>query len=192
MEIRLIYLEDSMGLFDKLKHAKKEFDKKVEILDAPAGASQNDPIWKLRTINDINIAMCNRLTSKTNYGENMELLCAEERVFYVATEIDSQVHSLGFDQFFFDEAGVFAAEAPAALREVGAEERASVAERALAAVGGSLPEDHKERAAFIRHQLTEDMSKQLEELKAEYEAINDDFNRLLYAYLFKNHEKFVE
>ena len=91
-----------MGLFNKFKHAKKEFDKKVEILDAPAGASKADPIWKLRTINDINIAMCNRLTSKTNYGENMEVLCEEERIFYIATEIDSQVHSLGFDQFFFD------------------------------------------------------------------------------------------
>lgn len=181
-----------MALLKFLKKTKKEFDKKVEILDAPAGAGAKDPIWKLRTINDIIIAMCNRMTSKTNYGENMEVLTEEERVFYVATEIDSQVHSLGFDQFFFDEAGKFAAEAPNALRKMGAEERAQVTEKALQAVGGSLPEDNKERAAFIRNELTDDMKKQLEELKAEYEAINDDFNRLIYQFLFDNYDKFLE
>ena len=181
-----------MGLLGFLKKTKKEFDKKVEILDAPAGAGAKDPIWKLRTINDIIIAMFNRMTTKTNYGENMEVLTAEERAFYVATEIDSQVHSLGFDQFFFDEAGRFAAEAPGALREMGAEKRAEVAEKALQVVGGSLPEDNKERAAFIRHELTDDMKKQLDELKEAYEAIEDDFNRLVYQYLFDHHEKFME
>lgn len=181
-----------MGLLGFLKNTKKEFNKKVEILDVPAGAGEKDPIWKLRTINDIIIAMCNRMTTKTNYGENMQVLTAEERVFYVATEIDSQVHSLGFDHFFFDEAGRFAAEAPEALRAMKAEKRAEAAEKALQVVGGELPEDNKERAAFIRNELTEDMKKQLDELKVEYEEINDDFNRLLYQYLFEHYEKFME
>ena len=143
-----------MALLKFLKKTKKEFDKKVEILDAPAGAGAKDPIWKLRTINDIIIAMCNRMTSKTNYGENMEVLTEEERVFYVATEIDSQVHSLGFDQFFFDEAGKFAAEAPNALRKMGAEERAQVAEKA---------EKVAEKAAEVKEEIKDSLTDGIED-----------------------------
>ena len=109
-----------------------------EVFYLPEDIDKTDDLWKLRTINDIIIAMCNRMTSKTNYGENMEVLTEEERVFYVATEIDSQVHSLGFDHFFFDEAGRHAMEVADALKVVGAEKRAAIAQKALDIVGGTL------------------------------------------------------
>ena len=181
-----------MGLFGFLKQKKEHVDKLNEMLEKPAGYDKNDPVWSLRRINDIVVAMCNRLTRKTNYGENMEVLSEEERIFYVVTEIDSQVNSLGFDYFFCDEAGRFAMEAPEALRAVGAEKRAELAEKALAAVGGKLPEDHKERTDFMRNTLTDEVKKELEECKKEYEEIEDDFNRLLYAYVSKYHYRFTE
>lgn len=181
-----------MGLFGFLKQKKEHVDKLNEMLEKPDGYDKNDPIWNLRRINDIVVAVCNRLTGKTNYGENMEVLSEEERIFYVATEIDSQVNSLGFDYFFADEAGRFAMEAPAALRAIGAENRAEITEKAIALVGGTLPADHKERAELIRYGLTEEAAKQLDEYKKEYEEIEDDFNRLLYFYLSKYHYRFTE
>ena len=40
---------------------------------------KSDSLWKLRTINDIIIAMCGRMTRKSEFGENMGALSEEER-----------------------------------------------------------------------------------------------------------------
>ncbi len=180
------------GIKEKAKQKKAELEKRDETFLIPQDIDKNDPLWKLRTINDIVIAICGRLTRKSSYGENMGMLSSEERIFYIATEIDSQVNSMGFEYFFFDEAGRFAMEAPEALRSLGAEKRAEYTEKAIELVGGNLVEDNKERANFIRNGLTDEIRKGLKELDEEYKHIEDDFNRLLYRYLAEYHYKFVE
>lgn len=181
-----------MGLFDLVKKKKEQLDKMDETFYLPEDVNKDDPIWKLRTINDIVVAMCGRMTRKSDYGENMGALSQEERIFYVTTEIESQVNSMGFEHFFYDEAGRLAMESPEALRTIGSNQKAEVAEKALAVVGGALPEDDKERARFIRYDLTDEMRKALSELDEEYRAIDDDFNRLTFIYIREYHQKFTE
>jgi len=181
-----------MGLLDALKKKKAQIDKMDEIYYLPEDIDKNDELWKLRTINDIIIAMCGRMTRKSEFGENMGALSAEERVFYVITDIYSQVASMGFEHYFFDEAGKYAMEAGDALRTVGAENRAVIAEKALEIVGGTLSENDKERATFIRNELTDEQRKALAECDEEFKAIEDDINRLLFVYIREYHYKFTE
>lgn len=181
-----------MGLLSALKKKKAQIDKMDEVFYLPEDIDKNDQLWKLRTINDIIIAMCGRMTRKSNFGENMGALSAEERVFYVIADVYSQVTSMGFEHYFFDEAGRLAMEAGDALRAVGAENRAVIAEKALAIVGGTLSENDKERANFIRYELTDEQRKALAECDEEFKAIEDDINRLLFVYIREYHYKFTE
>ena len=178
-----------MGLLDLLKKQKEQIKKMDETYYLPEDIDKNDELWKLRTINDIIIAMCGRMTRKSDYGENMGALSAEERIFYVVTDIYSQVTSMGFEHYFFDEAGVHAMGAAEALRTIGAD---NIAEKALSIVGGTLAEDHKERANFIRHNLTDEQRKELTECDEAFKAIEDDINRLLFVYIREYHYKFTE
>jgi len=181
-----------MGLLDALKKKKAQIDKMDETYYLPEDIDKNDELWKLRTINDIIIAMCGRMTRKSGFGDNMEALSAEERVFYVVTDVYSQVVSMGFEHYFFDEAGRHAMEVADALRTIGADNRAVIAEKAIAVVGGTLSEDDKERANFIRHNLTDEQRKELAALDEEFKAIEDDINRLLFVYIREYHYKFTE
>ena len=181
-----------MGLLNALKRKKAQIEKMDEIFYLPEDIDKNDELWKLSTINDIIIAMCGRMTRKSDYGENMGTLSAEERVFYVITDIYSQVNSMGFEHYFYDEAGRHAMEAADALRTIGANDRAEIAEKALAVIGGSLSEDDKERANFIRYSLTDEQRLELTECDKEFKAIEDDINRLLFVYIKEYHYKFTE
>lgn len=181
-----------MGLLSALKKKKAQIDKMDEIFYLPEDIDKNDNLWKLRTINDIIIAMCGRMTRKSGFGENMGVLSAEERVFYVVTDVYSQVTSMGFEHYFFDEAGRHAMEVADALKVVGAEKRAAIAQKALDIVGGTLAEDDKERANFIRNELTDEQRKALAECDEEFKAIEDDINRLLFVYIREYHYKFTE
>lgn len=179
-------------IFDKLQNKKEQIKKMDETYYLPEDIDKNDDLWKLRTINDIIIAMCGRMTRKSNFGENMGALSAEERVFYVITDVYSQVTSMGFEHYFYDEAGRHAMEAPEALRTVGAEKRAAIAQKALDIVGGILSENDKERANFIRNELTDEQRSALAECDEEFKAIEDDINRLLFVYIREYHYKFTE
>ena len=181
-----------MGLLGLIKKQKHQLKQMSETFYLPEDIDKNDEIWQLGTINDIIIAMCGRMTRKSDYGENMGMLSAEERVFYVITDVYSQVTSMGFEHYYFDEAGKHAMEAADALRTVGANERADIAEKALAVVGGTLAEDHKERADFIRHNLTDEQRKALAECDEAFKAVEDDINRLIFLYISEHHYKFTE
>ena len=181
-----------MGLLSALKKKKAQIDKMDEVFYLPEDIDKSDSLWKLRTINDIIIAMCGRMTRKSEFGENMEVLSAEEKVFYFVTDVYSQVTSMGFEHYFFDEAGRHAMEVPEALRTIGAEKRAAIAQKALDIVGGTLSENDKERANFIRNELTDEMRKALAECDEEFKAIEDDINRLLFVYIREYHYKFTE
>ena len=181
-----------MGLLSALKKKKAQIDKLDEIFYLPEDIDKNDQLWQLRTINDIIIAMCGRMTRKSEFGENMGALSAEERVFYVVTDIYSQVNSMGFEHYYFDEAGRHAMEAAEALRTIGADARAEIVEKAMEIIGGTLPEDDKERANYVRHNFTDDMRNALMECDKQFRELDDDINRLLFVYIREYHYKFTE
>ncbi len=169
----------------KNKYEKETFHK-------PEEAKRRDPIWGRRTINDVMVAMCNRLTKQSNYGENMEALTEEERVFYIATEVECEVNNGGFEQFFYESSGKFANDAVEALRIIGAENMAFFAEKALKAVGGKLPTDTAERIQFLKETVNEEIREVFAECDRAFEEDPDDFNAIAYNYLLKNEIQFGE
>lgn len=169
----------------KNKYEKETFHK-------PEEAKRKDPIWGRRTINDVMVAMCNRLTKQSNYGENMEALTEEERVFYIATEVECEVNNGGFEQFFYESSGKFANDAVEALRTIGAENMAFFTEKALKAVGGKLPADTAERIQFLKETINDEIREVFEECDRAFEGDPDDFNAIAYNYLLKNEIQFGE
>lgn len=169
----------------KNKYEKETFHK-------PEEAKRRDPIWGRRTINDVMVAMCNRLTKQSDYGENMDALTEEERVFYIATEVECEVNNGGFEQFFYESSGRFANEAAENLRIIGAENMAFFAEKALRAVGGKLPVDHTERIQFLKETVTDEVREIFEECDRAFEGDPDDFNAIAYNYLLEKQIQFGE
>lgn len=185
----MIYIWEEAMFFSKFL-VKNKYEK--ETFHKPEDAKRKDPIWGRRTINDVMVAMCNRLTKQSDYGENMDALTEEERVFYIATEVECEVNNGGFEQFFYESSGKFANEAAENLRIIGAENMAFFAEKALHAVGGKLPVDHAERIQFLKENVTDGIREVFEECDRAFEGDPDDFNAIAYKYLLEKKIQFGE
>lgn len=149
-----------------------------------------NPVWKLKRTNDILVGMCNHLTSKTSYGENMEALTKEERVFYITTEVECEVNNGGFEHFFYGDSGKFANEAAEALKEIGAENMAFFCEKAMSIFEKALPENRKERAEFLKEVITDEKRAILDECTEAFEKDPDEFNKLVFQYMVENRHQF--
>ncbi|MGN1267067.1 MAG: hypothetical protein ACI4UH_03925, partial [Dorea sp.] len=93
-----------MSFFDKFKvehKYEKEKFYKVEDVD------KKDNVFNRKTINDAMVAACNRLTRKSDYGEQMGFLTEEEQIFYIATEVECEVNNSGFERFLYESSGKF-------------------------------------------------------------------------------------
>ena len=70
-----------MAIFDSLRHL---FSSKQE--DAPAdivSATGTEEIWKITDQTDFLIALNDRLNERSQYGDHIERLSAEEQIFYI-------------------------------------------------------------------------------------------------------------
>ena len=74
-------------------------------------------------------------------------LTVPEQVFVAVWTLESDVNNGGFDQYYLNSSGDYAWFAPAALRAIGAEQTAAIAERANAAFGPRRTAARSRRAA---------------------------------------------
>jgi hypothetical protein len=70
-----------------------------------------------------------------------ELLSPARRAVVLAEELDGEVNNGGFDQYYLNSSGDGAALAPAALKQLGRDKAAAIAERANAQFPGGPPAD---------------------------------------------------
>jgi prepilin-type processing-associated H-X9-DG protein len=95
-----------------------------------------------------------------------------QRAVYVLHWVQSEIRNGGFEQLYFNSTGRFAALAPAAARQVGADEYAAVFARANSLFAdGSVPEQAGRRRQALRDVL--------DERRDELDAIENDFFTLL-------------
>jgi len=99
--------------------------------------------------------------------------------------LEAEVNNGGFDQFFFNSAGDLAFYAPEALRSIGANRMAALAEEANSVFGpGGPPRDWETRRAQVR-QFSDEVQERLDRLDSQFYEYPDDIRKLLQAYLEK-------
>lgn len=93
-------------------------------------------------------ALSARVAEKCAYGDDLAALSPAERVFYLTQTCEEEVNNGGFDQLLFN-AGFDLRELPEAFRAIGAPKTADICARALAALGGEVPEAREARREVL-------------------------------------------
>lgn len=150
-----------------------------------------DDIWKFGDRNSLVIAMNGWLCRKCNYGENIEKLTDTEKVFYLVVQLEGEVNNGGFSQFFYNNSGDFANETPDALQKIGADKTADICSRALAAFGGTVPEDRNERESMLDDIFTDEINDILSKCDSEFYEHPDNLELLSYQFIFRNKDQFT-
>ena len=116
-------------------------------------------------------------------SKGIDSLTTSERVVFVVWSAVGQIENGGFDQFFYNSSGDFAAEAGPALRAIGATGKAAVIERALQIFpGGIAPRDRNQRIQMLDEITAEKGDEVFDPLEQAFFAIPEDINSLLAQY----------
>jgi hypothetical protein len=111
-------------------------------------------------------------------------LSAPEQVFLLIWELESEVNNGGFHQYFYNSSGALAPNVVSALKSLGAEATADIAQRALNAVGNAITSwsNDADRQASV-NRLSSEARQILETLDQEYYKCPEDLTPLLYQYV---------
>jgi hypothetical protein len=110
-------------------------------------------------------------------------LTVPEQVFVAVWTLEADVNNGGFDQYYLNSSGDYAWHAPAALRAIGAEKTAAIAEQANAPFGpDGPPSDHDARQA-ARDGFPEEVDDLWDDCDQAFYAYPDDLTTLLSAYV---------
>lgn len=147
-------------------------------------------IWKMEDKNNFVIAMNMWICKKCGYGEQMDLLSEQERVFYVVQQLEAEVNNGGFSQFFFNSSGDFSNELYDAFMAIGAVKTANICKKAVDAFSCPLPSDREEREVFLDNHLNGQADAILAECDAEFYKYEDDLLDLNYRFIVDNRVSF--
>lgn len=116
-------------------------------------------------------------------------LTPAEQVFVCVYEIEREVNNGGFDQFFRNSAGQYAAKSPQALEAIGATSMATIARQAVTTAfpDGEVPADRDEREDHL-DAAGSDVESRLQELDEQFCRYPDDLTILLFQYVQKHHD----
>lgn len=147
-------------------------------------------IWNLTDTTDFVIAMTEHLNQKTQYGEDMSVLSAAERVFYITQTLEMEVNNGGFSQFFYNSSGNFSNELVGAFSSIGANTTAAICQRAIDAFGRDIPVDRYERQEMLDELESDELDEVLGECDNAFYAYEDNLNELNYNFAMENKEQF--
>ena len=167
-----------MGLFDFLK-------KKEEPVN----------IWEIKDKDDFVTELWVIVEEKCDYGEKMEALNEQERIFYVVQTLEMEVNNGGFSQFFYNDSGNFANEIVNAFQEIFAYHTAEICQKAVNAFGREIPVDRDLREDLMDELECVDGSQFDEILDACDEAFyeyKEDLAKLCYEYVMRNRFSFEQ
>ena len=118
-------------------------------------------------------------------ADGFDSLTPRQKVLSTVWALEAEVNNGAFDQFFFNSAGDLAFYAPDALRSIGADRMAALAEEANSVFGpGGPPRDWETRRAQVR-QFSDEVQERLDRLDSQFYEYPDDIRKLLQAYLEK-------
>lgn len=117
-------------------------------------------------------------------SKGIDSLTTSERVVFVVWSAVGQIENGGFDQFFYNSSGDFAAEAAPAFRTIGATGKAAVIDRALQLFpNGIPPEDRNQRIRLLDQATAEKGDEVFDELEQAFFAVPEDIYLLLARYV---------
>lgn len=165
-----------MGFFDFLK-------KKEEPVN----------IWEITDKDDFVTELWGIIEEKCDYGEQIQSLNEQERIFYVAQLLEMEVNNGGFSQFFYNESGNFANEIVNAFQEIFAYHTAGICQKAIDAFGGEIPVDEEAREELMDELEFADESRFdeiLDECDEAFYEYKEDLTKLCYEYVMRNRFSF--
>lgn len=109
-----------------------------------------------------------------------------ERLLVAIWGLEADVNNGGFDQYYFNSYGDFAAETPSLLRTIGAHQAANLVERANSAFGHEGPPTDRDERQEALECLAEDAAADWEALDNQFIAYPDDLAALLTEYVERN------
>lgn len=130
-----------------------------------------------------------RVAEKCAYGDDLAALFPAERVFYLTQLCEEEVNNGGFDQLLFN-AGCSLRDLPDAFRTIGAPGTAAICARALAALGGEVPEDPEARREALASREGETLAAELEACDEAFLRYGEDLTALNAAYVRAHREDF--
>lgn len=154
-----------------------------------------DEIWQIEEKENFIAAMHVYIGEKCKYGDEMEALNSEQRVFYITQALESEVNNGGFSQFFLNSDGVFANELVASFERIGAKKAAEICKNALSIFGNEIPTDRdviQEIISTDDENEEERIDEILEKCDDAFFEYEDDLTQLNYQFIIDNKDSFSE
>ena len=117
-------------------------------------------------------------------------LTPAEKVFLRVWNLEAEVNNGGFNQYYQNSAGDHALETPAALREIGASEAASLVESANQVFGPTGPSRDRDERTRALEQLGKSATDALGTLDTRFYEYPDNLSDLLRRYVDQNRAHF--
>ncbi len=175
--------------FLKRQASKKELNKSVDNFKKTWEMDLNS-IWEITDKNQFLIAMNGWLCRKCNYGDDIERLSDEEKIFYVNNLLETEVNNGGFSQFLYNSSGNFANDVIPSLLTIGATKTAEICKEAFAVLGQSLPNNTEERENLLDGIMTDEIDEKLSKYDADFYEYPDQLEELNYQFIIRHKEQF--
>ncbi len=152
-------------------------------------------IWMIEEKEYFVIEMDQYIAEKCEYGDKMEILNEQQRVFYITQALEMEVNNGGFAQFFFNSSGEFANELVSSFEKIGAMKTAEICKKAISIYGDEVPTDRDERQDVIspddekEEERIEEILNECDDAFFEYE---DNLVELNYQFIINNKESFLK
>ena len=147
-------------------------------------------LWEETDENRFVTALSAHVAEKCAYGEDLAALSPAERVFYLAQTCEEEVNNGGFDQLLFN-AGFDLRELPEAFRAIGAPRTGDICARALAALGGEVPEDLEARREVLASREGAELTETLRACDEAFLRYEEDLAARNAAYVRAHREDFT-
>lgn len=174
-----------MSILKKLFGGSDKSDKHVgnKKLDLERLLSSEDTNWSI-------IELDNYLGEFCSYGDEMDKLNEEQKLFYYNQCLEREINNGGFNQYFFNSSGDFAHQTVQSLRTIGADKTADILQKAIDQFPEkNVPQDRTKRQEKLE-QIAEKADPAWEELDQSFFAYEDDLNALNIEFVRKNKDRF--
>ena len=148
---------------------------------------------KLLSSDDLNssiIELDNHIGELCSYGDDMNKLTEEQKIFYYNQCLEREINNGGFNQYFFNSSGDFAHFTVQSLHSIGANKTVDILQKAI----DQFPSQKVPQDRTVRQEILEEIQEAAdpiwEELDQKFYAYEDDLNALNIQFIRKHKEKF--
>lgn len=174
-----------MSIFKKLFGSSDKSDRHV--------GNKKPDLERLLSSEDTNgsiIELDNYLGKFCSYGDEMDKLSKEQKLFYYNQCLEREINNGGFNQYFFNSSGDFAHQTVHSLRTIGASKTADILQKAIDQFPEkNVPQDRTKRQEKLE-QIEEKANPVWEELDERFFAYEDDLNTLNIEFVRKKKDRF--